>query len=351
MAEIRTEINLLWQKCGQQYFNENENELNKIELIDRCPINYPKDVVRPTLGCRAIVQRSLRVITIVLREMTDWKVEVRVHSLKLLWQIILHCEKAFTAKFFEIYSVLSKYCSDAEVEVAKEAIRVAKLTGMLLEYRSWIDHGIDGLEKSPHLGSLTCFYGLYSEALKVDKAKDVKKISKLLANPSICHSEKALYQKTLLQLLNVLVDLYLETDDASIDEQMNKITLSSECDAERHLYIVLVKVIALSESNGTIPEMGKDILIKLAKGSWELSTLHAQYCGKLIDSLEDLDSENSENSEPIVILHGIIWLCGYQSVYLDSMKMAIRTALDNAAPSGKIKIFSAISVVSLIFLY
>lgn len=84
------------------------------------PENYIKDIVRPSLGCRAIMERSLRMINIILNEMEDWKDEVRLHSLKLLGQVVIHCEKMLTIKFMEIFPVLSDSCMDGVKSVVNE---------------------------------------------------------------------------------------------------------------------------------------------------------------------------------------------------------------------------------------
>lgn len=89
-------------------------------MVDDIPENYMQDIKRPTLGCRAIVQRSLRMLNVTLYEMEDWKDEVRLHSLKLLGQIVIHCEKYLTSKFMDIYPVLAKSCRDSDGAVVIE---------------------------------------------------------------------------------------------------------------------------------------------------------------------------------------------------------------------------------------
>ena len=66
------------------------------------------------------MQRSLRMIKLVLREMGDWKEDVRIHSLKLLGQAVIHCEKALTAMFIDIYPVLAISCMDTDERVVNE---------------------------------------------------------------------------------------------------------------------------------------------------------------------------------------------------------------------------------------
>lgn len=316
-----------------------------MELVDREPTRYPAGIKRPSLGCRAIVQRSLRVCSIVLREMGDWKEAIRLHSLKLLWHIVLNSEKALTAKFIEIYPVLARYCADDEKIVAAEAIRVAQLLGMLLDYKSWINHGIEGLKATPHLGYLKCFAAMFIEADETEKSMDVGRIAELLSSTIICHSLKSDFQSALLSLTGSLVDIHLAQP---VDDALKALVIDGKpANVEQLLYTIIVKVISLAEQNEDIPEVGKEQLIKLATASCELRSLHARYLADMLRSLEDLDSENSDQSEPILLLYGIVWLCGYQPEYLTEMTDAIRLVMDHATPNGKIKIFSAISVAML----
>lgn len=117
--EVREEIEKLWIKCGKLYFEENQTELDKIEMIDKKPNNYPDNIKRPTLGCRALVQRNLKFVKSVMWETSDWKEEIRLHSLKLMWQIVLHAEKYISKDFMEIFPHLSRACEDTDVNVAK----------------------------------------------------------------------------------------------------------------------------------------------------------------------------------------------------------------------------------------
>lgn len=332
---IRDGMQSAWEECGQQYWNENENELSKVELVDHFPAKYPNGVERPTLGCRALVQRSLRVTTIIMKEMTDWKEEVRLHSLKLLWQVVLHGEKAFTAKFIEVFPPLAISCMDQVEPVASEALKVAELIGMLVDYASWKEHVFDVLKvTTPNLGVLKCFSALYAGA-DGDKATDVQRIATILLDTNICHSVNGRYQETLLGIVDQLVRLHLSESIETNDERRIE-----EC-----LYALLVKIIALAENNETLQTVGNGILMKLAGDPSGLRELNSKYLGRVFDSIEDLDAENSESCDAIILLHGLIVLCGYQKEYLESMKKAITMVLDHATPTAKIKIFAAISKV------
>lgn len=228
--------------------------------------------------------------------------------------------------------------------VANEAMKVAEVMGMLLEYDSWKDHGLEALEKTPNLGVLKCFSALYSGA-GYYKTNDLHRIATILQDVSICHSVNPKYQEALLVLIDLLVDLFL---DQPAEIAIKQICLTDDKGTEECLYTLLVKLIALTEANESLQKLGKCILVKFSKDPSTVSKLNSKYLGRVIDSIEDLDSENSELSDVIILLHGLIVNCGFQKEYLQSMKTAITLVLDHATPSAKIKIFAAISKVLMI---
>lgn len=179
----------LWIKCGEQYYEENEAELSKQDIADFPVKNYPQDVKRPTIGCRGLVQRALRVLKLIMRETSDWKENVRLHSLKLLYQFVLHAEASMTAYFFEIYLDMARACRDPESDIKEEAYKVADLLGRLLTYQDWRDHGFEGLEKNANEGFLKCFYYMYTPALDVT-LKDNLRLSEILLEPNFSQSLK-----------------------------------------------------------------------------------------------------------------------------------------------------------------
>ena len=127
-------------------------------------------------------------MNLVLSEMEEWKEDVRLHSTKLLKQIVLHSEKKFSGLFFEAYPVLAKTCMDTNKDVANEACEVAKLIGILVDYDSWINYLIDDFKKNPSLGHLKSFSILY-EFSSDEKFKDLERITELLTDSGVCHNQ------------------------------------------------------------------------------------------------------------------------------------------------------------------
>lgn len=322
--------------------------MQKLELVDdEFPCSgYLGHVskIRPTLGCRALVQRSLRMVAIIATEVLDWKVEVRAHALKLLWQVIWHAEKAFTVKFLDVLPVLSKCCQDDERIVVDEAKHVATLMGRLLTYDDWIEHALNSLQKlKPSLGLLRCISFLFAGADDRLKFKTVHQIGKTIADPAICHSLDERYQSTILDITEQLVDLHLANEDCNTEEDENR------AKEARYLFEILVKTCALSNAHDTqaIGQRGEGLIDKLCGSSANRMTFHAKYVGEIVKSIEDLDCEHSERSERILLLYGCIKLCGFQIEYFDTVKQAIQLVLEHSEVNAKIKILTATSIVSI----
>lgn len=345
--DIQNEIRDLFKKCGEKYFEENEQELQRIELIDKefpCS-NYTESVAkeRPPLGCRALVQRSLRMIGIMLNEMVDWKESVRLHSLKLLWEVVLYAEKAFTCKFMEVFPVLAKTCQDDERSVVKEAQRVARLMGQLLDYDDWMAHGMRLLEKYPNnLGVLRCFCSIFSGAETENKKNSIESISELISTSEMCHNLNETYQIALLDLIEQLIVIHLD-----------KIETGSNFNEEQLIFEALVKTIAVSNAheNEQIVILGMNLYEKFCQTPENRAVLQGKYMENVINSIEDLDCEHTERSERIIMLFGCIKLCGFQVEYFDVLQSAIQMVLQHSNANAQIKILSGVSMVRIVLIW
>lgn len=338
--EVQSYILPLWEKCGKQYYDENEAELSKQEIADVKPINYPSNVLRPSIGCRGIVQRSLRVLKLIMRESNDWKENVRLHSLKLLYQFVLHAEAAMTAKFFEIYPDVARALRDVESSVVKEAVNVSDLMGRLLNYDDWYEHGFEGLERNSKEGYLKCFYYMYTAAIGVLYEHNIR-LSKMLTDPEFS------------QTLNTNLMLYcLKMVD----------TILCKCKKERHkhslelyrnCYCVTIKVMALSlETEQTkqdeLKNKALNILQQLAElAECNVDDLHEQFFGYALDFVRNIDAPLDALSEPIILLNGLLHLAKFRAPYLKELEQKINNVFEFCADESKVKIFGAVSMAML----
>ena len=254
--DVANEIFDLWSKCGEQYYSENENELQKIEIVDHCLKTYPNNLNRPTLGCRAIVQRSLRIIAVIMKEAGDWKANVRLNSLKLLWQVILHCEQSILPKFMEIFQNLSKFCKDYEDMIVEQADKCAKLMGMLLDYKSWIDHALEELERKPCIGTIRAFTKMFKAASSAETKEDVLRITELLFKLNLCDNQDEELKGMLLKLLYHLVYLYKQSN-RSICPEEDQTDMYLENPFEKKLYGFVQRCIAFNGECYQIREKSK----------------------------------------------------------------------------------------------
>lgn len=277
--------------AGEQYYLENQDELKNLNLIDAPPANYPDYIKRPTLGCRALVRRSLQVLNSVLHEMEDWKEEVRLQSTKLLMQIVIHSEDHLATKYFDINAVLCKTCHDQEATVAKHALEVAKLVGHFVDQTTWSKYAFDELKiRQNKLGTLTCMNALYQHSSDPKRFENLLELSELLLDSAICH----ISTDELMKLLKTLID-GIPRDDERIFQ---------------NFYIVALKSTAAAYDNEESRAAGAGVLDQLAgrSESFEnLSAMHEKFLKPALDTLDLLES-----FEQATILYGIICLCGFQ---------------------------------------
>ncbi|XP_018782898.1 PREDICTED: dynein assembly factor 5, axonemal [Bactrocera latifrons] len=333
-----------WIKCGKQYFDENEEELSKQEIGDLPVKNYPPGTERPTIGCRAIVQRSLRLLSLITRESNDWKVNVRLHSLKLLYQFVLHAEAAMTAKFFEIYGDVARACRDPETVVSTQAMKVADLMGRLFSYDDWIEHGFEGLVKNTKEGYLKCFYHMFAASLGT-KFDDIIRVSEMLINSEFSQTLKPEVQLYVLKLVETILSKSDDVGEQFENDKNENLVLNS--------YVATIKVMALSfDSEQTnvvqLQDLGQHILTKLAeRQKITVAALHENYFISALNYVENLDASLDDLTEPIILLNGLINIAKLRATYLQNLQEKIILVWENCDDSAKVKIFTSISVVML----
>uniref|UniRef100_A0A182T996 Condensin complex subunit 1 C-terminal domain-containing protein n=1 Tax=Anopheles maculatus TaxID=74869 RepID=A0A182T996_9DIPT len=347
-AEVREDIQAGWKKVGELYYQENETELSKVALIEKLPVGYPVErYERPTIACRAIVQRSLRVVNLVLHEMEEWKENIRLHATKLLRQIVLHAESDFSTLFVEVNPVLAKACMDVEKGIVLEALNVCELMGILLDYDTWSQHVLSTFRKYPTIGQLRCMRTLFASCVQDEsKSKDVRKFAALLLDPDVCHNHQdTTYQREVLEFCSILATVGQKRD--KLISGLEEIAVTEACEhqtLERTLYTVALKVVAFCqglEAKTSVHEFGVDVLRQLDS---DLDRLHQHHLASVLGSIGHLNSENSDASTSILLLCGIVSMCGFQETYFTALKETLQKAIKHAAPEGKVKLFSAISV-------
>lgn len=299
IPEVQQEIEVLWQEAGAQYYLENQNELQNLDMIDALPTNYPDYIKRPTIGCRALVRRSLQVLNAILHEMEDWKEEVRLHSTKLLMQIVIHSEDHLATKYFDINAVLCKTCQDQDVQVAKHALEVAKLVGHFVDAKTWSKYIFDELKvRQNKLGILKCMIALYQHSSDAARYENLLTIAQILSDSSICHNNDETFQLELMKLLETLIAGITAGDEKTVES----------------IYVVAMKSTAVSYDTESIKTAGSYVLNQLVNyaNMRDISSMHAKFLKSTLDTLDLLDKPNDDSFEQVLILYGIICFCGFQ---------------------------------------
>ncbi|XP_015037491.2 dynein assembly factor 5, axonemal [Drosophila pseudoobscura] len=340
--DVRNHIHPLWVKCGKQYYEENEAELSQQEICDLPVDNYPKNVKRPTIGCRGLVQRSLRLLTLITRETTDWKDNVRLHSLKLLYQFVVHAEAAMTAKFYEIYPDVSHACCDSVAEVSAEAAKVADLMGRLLCYEAWIEHGFDGLQRNARESYMKCFYYMFT-ASNSAFFEHLLRLCKLLRATEYSHTLKPGFQLYILKLLDTILNKSLQV--TATEEELDELYMI--------VYIVGIKVMALGyslNSDNADPNVGQMVLERIAQlQKVTLAQLHERYFEMALKDVENLDAVLEDNAEPVLLLDGLINICHLRRSYLKRLIERVKIVFENCSANAQIRIFSSLSMAALLW--
>ncbi|XP_030371532.1 dynein assembly factor 5, axonemal [Scaptodrosophila lebanonensis] len=336
-------IRPLWEKCGKLYYDENEAELSQVAAADLPVDNYPAGVQRPTLGCRGLVQRSIRLLKLITRESGDWKDNVRIHSLKLFYQFVLHAEAAMTAKFFEVYPDVAHACVDAEALVRAEAKKVADLMGRLLFYDDWIENGLDGLVRNARESYLTCFFYMFSASLG-GNFEQLLRLSKLLRSSDYSHTLKPRFQLYIIKMLETLLDKSAQVTA----------TLEQLLELYEYIYVAGMKVMALSYSlTGSHNEdvnRGQLLIERVVKlENSTVALLHERLFALVLDDIENLDAALEDNAEPVLLLDGLINLCHIRAAYLPALIAKVQIVFANCCDSAQVRIFSSLSIAALLW--
>ncbi|KAH8409827.1 hypothetical protein KR222_009057, partial [Zaprionus bogoriensis] len=339
--EVLAYIRPQWVKCGELYYQENEAELSQQEICDPQVENYPAGVERPSIGCRGLVQRSLRLLQLITRETSDWKENVRLHSLKLLYQFVLHAEAAMTAKFFEIYPQVAQACCDPEPAVSAEAKKVADLLGRLLCFGAWIEHGFDGLERNARESFLACFYHMLTAA-RGGSYDHLLRLCRLLRSCDYAHTLKPGFQLYILKTLDTVLDK--AADLTAGMEQLQQLY--------EHIYVSSMKVMALAyaldSEQRELLDRGQAILKRIVQlEATTLGALHERWFALVLADVENLDAALDENAEPLLMLYGLIHLAQLRASYLAQLIEKIRLVFAHCSDGAQVRIFSMLSLAAL----
>lgn len=327
--EVSLEVQSLWTKCGEKYYEENEQELSKLELCDEQPPEYPPDLLRPSLGCRAICQRSMKLVDRALTDMEEWQEAVRLHATKLLTQLLIHCERTVGPLLIEIIPVLAAKCNDEDRQVTREALKATKVLGVLVEFDNWKGHMLESFVKWRNLGNLKCLTALFaSSPQKKEKWKSLDEILAAIVQVELYYMADPDFQQHLLYLMEMLVKGYLEDVKAQRDPAV-----------EYKLYRIFMTLLSFCGAEQEIQSKAEELLDKIATVNGKLHEDHLPTILRGLDFLEE------GADEAVLFLHGLIVHGGVRSTYLIELKEALRKVLyDSDNSEGKVKLLSGMAI-------
>lgn len=121
--------------------------------------------------------------------MEDWKEEVRLHSTKLLKQIVVHSEDYLSTKYWDINAVLCKTCMDSDSAVVNEALDVASLIGIFVDSTTWSKYILEEMKvRKNKMGILKCLRKMFEFSEDPQKWKSLDTILDCFLDSTICHN-------------------------------------------------------------------------------------------------------------------------------------------------------------------
>ncbi|KAF4528015.1 hypothetical protein B566_EDAN002198 [Ephemera danica] len=112
-VEVREEALQQWTNAGDQFLCENEEDFKKkMDYIsDEIPLHYPCEEQRPSLGCRALVEREAgKLFPAAVAELHDWTLAVQLQAASLTYQLVKHLEHRSVQHAHRLWPELALLC-------------------------------------------------------------------------------------------------------------------------------------------------------------------------------------------------------------------------------------------------
>jgi dynein assembly factor 5 len=202
VEETRTEAHQLWEKVGLQYANENEKDLkDQMDFLLEPPKYYPKEIARPNLGCRVLVQRNVGKIAKALAfELTSWQEDIRVRCSQLLCSIALHSEDGLTQNLQELLPAMYSAARDDDKRVVINIIRASEIMGTFIPTKTWYKLVLAAIEDGAHFGHLSVLFGFIKGTPQEYITGSLEEVTRLLSDDSICFTRKVVTFYVLRQI-------------------------------------------------------------------------------------------------------------------------------------------------------
>ncbi len=246
VPEIQAKTEALWHDVGLKYESENEKDLkDKQDFAAADPVHYPAGMERPNLGCRTLVYQNFsRIVSGLIRDLTDWVVETRIKSAQLLYVLMLNEEENITQHLSKILPGLFKACGDDEKVVGEYVVKSAELIGCFVGPDTWCPMVIHAIEAAQSHGSLMVLSGIIRGSPTNKLNPVLTDVTKTLADPKVCQLGDASVQIALVSCVHALISV---TEKEHIENHSQEI------------FTILVTLLALSKTE-SVSEMAKKLL-------------------------------------------------------------------------------------------
>nr|XP_039265298.1 dynein assembly factor 5, axonemal-like [Styela clava] len=277
MPDIREEAIDLWHRAGVLYEQENEKDLkDKLDFEAEIPALYPKNVQRPCVGCRELVQRNLsKLMPAIIRDLGDWVPETRQKTSQLLHVLLLHAEEYTTQHMQPLMQALIRACADNEKDVFLNALESAELIGAFVEPEIFCKfvlpaiHSQAGVNPSALEILASVINGCSCEVL----GEYLNTIVETIQDNDVCQvSEKPEYHIALIRCVNALI--------TTCNDKADDIGLS--------LFTIIITVLALSKSADINAKCEESLhKISFSLGLDEVQELYVRYTKQVINSMQN----------------------------------------------------------------
>ncbi|NXX80586.1 DAAF5 factor, partial [Urocolius indicus] len=216
-----------WEKIGLQWEKENDEDLKDKMDFSVSPSHYPKEVIRPGLGCRELVSRNLsKILPGLCHDMTDWVENTRIKASQLLYTLLLHAEDHITQHMELLLRTLYQACLDEESKVVKNCLKAAELIGTFVSPKVSLRLITSAFEKTPKPSCIMVLTAVIRGSPKEILQPHLTDLGNLLLEAGVCQrSEEVFYMEQLLCCVQALIEV-CQDDCKEINLQLMKVLVT-----------------------------------------------------------------------------------------------------------------------------
>ncbi|XP_061850373.1 dynein axonemal assembly factor 5 [Colius striatus] len=216
-----------WEKIGLQWEKENDEDLKDKVDFSVSPSHYPKEVIRPGLGCRELVSRNLsKILPGLCHDMTDWVENTRIKASELLYTLLLHAEDHITPHMELLLRTLYQACLDEESKVVKNCLKAAELIGTFVSPKVSLRLITSAFGTTPKPSCIMVLTAVIRGSPKEILQPHLTDLGNTLSQAGVCQrSEEVFYMEQLLCCVQALIEVCQE-DCKEINLQLMKVLVT-----------------------------------------------------------------------------------------------------------------------------